>query len=161
MNNKAAIGLVAGIIVLALAYFVLNRPTSEPTGLPVATTTPTAATTSATAPGATGIAAPVRSTPSTGIQIQSEAARPTRIVAFDTASLTSTATRPRVTGTANVTSVALVFENAEGVGIASSSNIPVVAGRWSYAAPQALKPGTYTLHLIGGESTVIAKLVVN
>jgi hypothetical protein len=91
---------------------------------------------------------------------QQPSPQPKRIVAVDTASLHAATSRPLITGTANVKTVGYVLEDPAGVGIAGSSDIAVENGHWSFAAPQALSPGVYTLHIIGGDSTLIAKLTV-
>lgn len=163
MNNKVAIGLVAAIIILAGAYFVFNRPVAPsaftPTPAPAEATSTTPAPTKsvpATAQSATGVAGAVK-TPTIAPVVHSGV---TPVVAFDAASLISGASRPMITGTANVKGVAIVIDNPQGVGIAGSFEIPVENGHWSYAAPQALKPGLYTVHLIGGVKTIDATLVV-
>ncbi len=162
MNNKVAIGLVAAIIVLAGAYFVLNRPTA-PSAFTPTDSTETATTTntpSASAP------LPAKESPTTPAPIKGVSITPTTkpgftpVVAFDATSLISGASRPMITGTANIKGVAIVIDNPQGVGIAGSFEIPVENGHWSYAAPQALQPGLYTVHLIGGVKTLDATLVV-
>ncbi|MDB5195585.1 MAG: hypothetical protein JWO84_769 [Parcubacteria group bacterium] len=158
MNNKAAIGLVAAIIILVGAFFLFNKPVTAPVVLTqTATTSPTASST----PTVTPVSAIPTTThvpaASPSMQVISQHQTP-RITAVDTASLTSSAPRPIVTGTANVKSIGIVLDNPAGVGIEGASNIPVTNGHWTFAPAQALPPGTYTLHIIGGDTVLVTKL---
>jgi len=161
MNTKAAVGIVVAIIILVVAFFVLNHP-APPAAFtsPTASSSPVVATTTSTSVPAAHVAP----APSTGTPAPKDGSAPTvtivKVAAFDTASLVSTSPRPVITGTANVSAVAMVLDNPQGVGIAGTSNIPVVHGKWSFSAPQMLTPGVYTLHLIGGDNVVEAKLTI-
>ena len=79
---------------------------------------------------------------------------------FDAPTILSAAARPIVTGTANVDHVGLIIVDSAGVGLSGSWEIPVQDGHWKYVSTIALKPGSYTLQLIGGEAIVIAGLTV-
>lgn len=156
MNKNIAFGIVAALIVIAIAFFAFHKPASAPT-IPVqtATSTATAATTTATSTGSTAATSSSK-TPSVSIGKP----QPVRIATIDQSSLLAHTPRPTITGTANVSAVAIVIDNPQGVGIVGSSNVPVTNGHWSFTPPQPFTPGTYTVHLLGGDKQVDAKLVV-
>ncbi len=151
MNNKAALGLVAAIIILVGAFFILNRPVTTPVNL-----TQTATSTMATSTKPTSLGTPIAPVASP----HGPSPQPKRVTAFDALTLTSNAPRPVVTGTANVMEVAMVLDDPNGVGIEGVSHIPVVKGHWFFVPTQMLPPGTYTLHLVGGDMTVVTKLYI-
>lgn len=164
MNNRTAIGLVAAIIIVGLLIFLFGRHVPQTVQLPLGTTAPSTETATSAPPVATPAAKPAApsvaatkpaSAPTSGIKVSAP-----KITAFDESSLTSSASRPLITGTANIKAVALVINDPSGTGIAGADYIPVENGHWSYAAPQALTPGVYTLDLIGGDSIVVAHLRV-
>jgi hypothetical protein len=160
MNNKATLGLVAAIIILVGAYVLFNKPAAAPAIAPaVATSTDAAATTS---PVSTK---PLPASPATGapaITVKPAAVVPVVFVAaFDRASLTSSAARPLLTGTTNVTTVSVVLDDQNGKGMAGSSDIAAVNGHWSYSAPQLLTPGVYRVHLFfAGNKEIVEHLTV-
>ncbi len=158
MNTKILVGALAAIVILVAAFFAFHKSATAPAPVssapvPAATTTaPVAATSS---PAATTTAAKP-ATPSFTVISQ----KAVHVAAFDQSSLTASSPRPVITGTANVPSVAIVLDNPSGVGIAGSSRIAVTNGRWSFTAPQRLSAGIYTLHLLGGDQEVVAKLTI-
>lgn len=165
MNNKTAIGLVVAIIVVGIALFALQKHVPATVQIPIGTTTaPTSLATSTTS--TTGsLATPLSTTPqtTTGPRVVTQAPivhAPPRITAIDEASLTSSSSHVVITGTANVSAVAYVLNDPNGVGIAASDNVAVKNGHWSFAIPQALKPGRYSINLIGGDSILVKDLVV-
>lgn len=162
MNTKAAIGLVAAIIVLAGAFFITHRTEAPAAFAPEATTTPVVTPTGSSTPikalpGVPNVTQTAVVTPGAAPSGPKKAAR---IANYDTSSLTSTSAHPVITGTANVSTVGIVLIDPKGVGIAGSSDIPVVNGHWSFPVPQALKSGSYTVHLIGGDTTNMTQLKV-
>jgi hypothetical protein len=171
MNNKTAIGLVAAIIILVGAYVVFNKPVQPPAILPPTasstSTGPSASTTLTLTPLSAIPTTPIAGTHRPSVQVATDpqpkkipAGQPKPIVTVDTASLTASTARPVITGTANVKVIGYVLDDPAGVGIAGSSDITVENGRWSFVPPQALKTGIYTLHLIGGDTTLNTKLHV-
>lgn len=164
MNNKVAIGLVAAIIVIGVAFVAFQKHLPETVQIPLGNTP--AATTTEPAPEATNTSSPAATSgattpaPSQGPVVTQVSSTPVRLATFDQLTFTTSSTHPVVTGKANVKTVGIVLDDPKGVGIAGSFEIPVEEGHWSFSVPQALKPGTYTLHLIGGDNKVDAKLVV-
>jgi hypothetical protein len=155
MNTKVAIGLVAAIIILGAAFLFTHHAPAPAVFTPTASTTPMATTTtSGVAP--LHVAPTTPTTPAAPVVSK----KPARNASYDTSSLSSTSAHPVITGTANVSAVAMVVDDPSGVGIVGSSDIPVVNGHWSFAIPVSLKSGTYRLHLIGGDVEDMASLVV-
>lgn len=164
MNNKTAIGLVVAIIVVGIALFALQKHVPATVQIPIGTTTaPTSlATTSSPSTGMAGsLALPPVANGKPVVQQtgQTKTAAP-RITAIDEASLTTSSAHPVITGTANISAVAYVLNDPNGVGIAGSDDIEVKNGHWSIAIPQALKPGRYSINLIGGDSILVEDLIV-
>lgn len=153
MNTKAAIGLLAAVIILGGAFFFTHRAAAPAPVLvaPLASTTDT-------------IPTPSTATPTTPIKApEAPTKAPTgkkHIGAFDSATFTTASAHPRITGTANVSEVQVVIINSEGVGIVGGMHVPVVDGHWQFISTLALKPGTYTLQLGGVDTLVSATLVV-
>jgi hypothetical protein len=163
MNTKAAIGLVAAVIIFVGAFFLFNRHVEAPVVL-TQTASSTAATSSASAlPTITPLPG-IQVAPSAGTHGPTiRAGTPTpikQVIHVDASSLTSSASRPLITGTANIPNIGFILYSPEGVGMAGSSHVEVTNGHWSFAAPQLLSPGTYTLDLIGGDATLTVKLTV-
>lgn len=162
MNNKVAIGLVAAVILIGIAFAYFNSAPSASAPLTATSTTQVATTTavvpSAAAPKITPAASSTTVAPKTDAPVVKKT---NRVVTLDAGSLITSTNRPTLTGTANVSGVAIVIDNPEGVGIAGSWEIPVTGGKWSYTPPQALKPGTYTVHLLGADAEVTSKLVIS
>jgi uncharacterized Zn-binding protein involved in type VI secretion len=162
MNNKTAIGLVAAVIIIGIAIFALQKHVPETIQIPLgntpaetgASTTPSVATTTATPMPNSG--KPV--VQQTGVE--QAPVRKGSTTTIDQSSLVAVNGRATITGTANVSLVAIVVENPEGVGITGSYDIPVEKGHWSFTIPQRLKPGMYTVTVIGGEKNQVAKLNV-
>lgn len=157
MNTKTTLGLLAAIVIIVIAFFVFHKPAAAPVALPTATTTP-------------AIQAPATSTVSTTSNaaapkiektITALPSKPVAHVAFDQASLVTSSSRPTISGTAtNVTTMALVIDNPQGVGIVGSGSIPVVNGHWSYTPAIGFSAGTYAVHILGNGAALDGKLVV-
>lgn len=156
MNIKTVLGLLVAIVVLVGAFFLANHKAAAPVlETPTATSTMPTATSSA----GTSIIPTLPSAPSTGAH--SAAPKVMHKITVDQDTLTAAAGRPTVTGTAtNLTSIGYVLDNPQGVGIMGSASIPVVSGRWSITPPQALTPGTYTLHLISNGTSADYTLTI-
>ena len=168
MNNKVAIGLVAAIIILVGTFVFFNRPTQAPApAVPSTVSTSTAAGTGPIATSTTVVPAIVVSKPAAAPApkaptMQSGKAQKVVVAftAFDSVSLVSDQPRPIISGTANVATVSIVVDDQQGVGMAGSSDIPVVNGHWSYSAPQILSSGSYRVHLYGAGKVLDATLHV-
>jgi hypothetical protein len=165
MNMKAVLGLLAAIIVLVGAFFFANHKAAAPVVVPTATSTLATTTAPATSSPSSAVKPtfPAAPAPATKPQAtQTGVVRVPKVVTVNASSLTTTNPRPTISGTAstNVTSVGYVLDNPDGVGIAGSYDIPVVQGAWQFTAPQMLKPGSYTLHILGGDAVQVRTLVV-
>ena len=158
MNTKTAIGIIIAIVILVGAFFLLHKPVAAPALPPAAvgTSTPTQG-----APTTTPLSAiPTASSDPHKPSVTVGTPKPVLMAAFDQGSLVSTSMHPALSGTANTNRVGIVVDNAQGVGIVGSSDVPVANGKWSYTVPLGLNPGTYTVHLLGGDKEVKAQLVV-
>lgn len=142
MNIKIGFGIAVAVLILAASFFFF-RP--------------------ATAPTTEGIVQQGAAT-TTGAQptfiVGTTTKKSVFSVRFDPQSLVSTSAYPTITGTANVSKIAIVINNSEGVGIVGAADIPVVKGRWSYSDSVALVPGTYHVIVAGEDAAVTATLVV-
>jgi hypothetical protein len=155
MNTKAAIGIVAALIVIAGAFYYFSRTGGAPAPAPaepVATTSEPITVNPGTAAPAAPAPAVTAAKPATSKQ--------KGVGSFSTATFTASSAHPHITGSANVPEVQIVVVNAEGVGIVGGMHVPVVGGHFDFVPSVALKPGTYTLQLGGIDAIASATLVV-
>ncbi len=149
MNTKVALGMITALLIIVAASFFFLRPAFAPM-----TAEPTQQNSAATTSQVTA----------TGTQptfvIGTTTKKSVFSVHFDPQSLISTSAYPTITGTANVSKIAIVINNSDGVGIVGAADVPVVKGRWSYSDSVALVPGTYQVVVAGEDASVAATLVV-
>lgn len=149
MNNRMAIGIVGGLIIVALffAYATFTR-TSTDTPSPVSTVSTSTETTTDT------------KQPSTAQAKENISVSVGKVALFDAIDTTVSTNSPVITGVANVPKVDVIIINSEGVGLAAGRDIPVEGGRWSYSPPLLLQPGVYTVQLLGGDKATQTTLTV-
>ncbi len=151
MNTKVILGiLAAGCVCLGL-FIVVNKKKSVPVELP--TSVSETATSSVKA-------APTPTTSHISITQGAVRATKTYSVAVDASTLTSTSTRPTITGTGDVAMVGVVIKDSSGKGLVGTSDIEVVDGHWQYTTPITLTPGIYTVVVFGAPTPVTASLTI-
>ena len=153
MKNNVILGVVALIIVLGGAYFLLHpqrvpAPAIEQEVV-VATTTPE----TPQKPVAKKSEPTFSVGPTTKTAVSAKAA-------FDSNTITTTDSYPTITGTANVPEVGIIINNSKGDGLVGTGEIKVEDGHWTYSSSVPLPAGTYTLVLFGGAKVMNAQLVV-
>jgi hypothetical protein len=150
MNTKVTLGLVAVLVILGILYMAYGRK-AVPVAPPVTEVQEQGVATSTHS----GVGPTIKQgTPSitpaaTGVQL-----------AADPASLISTTGRPVITGTSNAITISVIVRDSTGRGVEGTSDVVVENGKWSYATPLKLSPGTYTVELYAGPKVVTAPLVV-
>jgi hypothetical protein len=151
MQNKTLIAVVAALVLLTLGYLLISRsnnPAAAPAVAPHGALTTQALSKQ---PAVTATSGPTFKM-GTPVAVPASAQ-------FDSAEFTSTSKYPVITGTANVPKVGIIVNNAAGTGL-MGSDISVIDGHWSYRVSVALKRGTYTVVLSGGEKDASATLTV-
>jgi hypothetical protein len=172
MNTKVALGVVLGIILAVVGYFLANRPQTLPavSALPQETGTTTepvkvigapAAISATKSPTVTPVTSPTKAhgTAPTITVVSSS-----KIALFDpkNVEMVTSVDHPTFSGTAspNVKAVSIIIVNSSGIGISGAWDIKVVDGKWDYTAPQALMPGIYTIQLLGGDTPLETKITI-
>ena len=156
MKNNVLIGVVALIIVLGGAYFLL-QPQSVPAPV-IEQEVVVAATT--TTPEAPQKPAAKKSEPTFSIGPTTKTVVSAK-AAFDSSTISTSDNYPTITGTANVPEVGIIINNSKGEGLVGTGEITVENGHWSYSTSVLLPPGTYIVMLYGGAKVVNAQLTVS
>ncbi|MEK7602024.1 MAG: Ig-like domain-containing protein [Patescibacteria group bacterium] len=160
MNTNVALGIVGGIILAVVGFFIANHPQSPE----IVNTAPAMTGTSSQsgvigAPAELGAMVPEptkRYTSRPAITVTSQA----KTTSFDNPDSTTTESHPTLTGKANIKSISVIIVNSDRVGICAGWDIAVENGVWNYTAPIELKPGAYTLQLLGGDTVIETSLTV-
>lgn len=156
-NKQALIGLALAVLVIVgfVLYHVGQGDASTTTGSAIPTVT---ATTTPLTPSSAD--QPLLQAPRGPHVLQGTPVRVTGAAAFEVSALVSTSTYPTLSGTATLPEVSIIVSNDTGRGLAGASHIGVVGGRWEYAVPVALTPGSYVITLVGGVQDVVGILTV-
>ncbi len=159
MNTKVAVGLVAAIILAVVAFFIFHKGPLAPAAF--TSSAPTATTSATNSPSLAPLQA--SSTVASHPAPVQGVITPVHVVhraAIDQSSLVSHSMNPVITGTSNLVNIGIVIDDPSGTGIIGAFSIPVVQGHWTYTVSRGLPAGLYTVHLIGNDTPVTAKLIV-
>lgn len=160
MNTRVAIGIVGGLVIVALGYGISTfsqrkSAVSEPMTSSSTETGIIGSPTNLSPEQAEGKVETPKTPSKPAINVQVE-----NIGYFDRINMVNTGGSPVITGIANTKTVDIIVIDSSGKGLAAGRDVAVEGGRWNYSPPLILPAGTYTIQLIAGTHSTQTSLTV-